>query len=96
MVGGSVILATCGLVIAYVCGWRNGQSLAVAERAASSTTMNAAATPQMKPSQGISMVMNDDAFAIKERKKQQLLEKARKRYLELHPHYAPPLKSKIQ
>jgi len=91
MVGGCALVTMMGLVVAYVWGWRNGQNLAVQV----ATTERSNSAPMTK--QQTSMIMQQsDAFAIKERKKLMLLERSRKKYLELHPNFSPPVKTKFQ
>jgi len=105
MVGAGVLAGVLGLILAYTCGLRSGQRVSNVSVVAgvsghsssginSTPSKSAAGYPSKAASPGTMFTM--DAFAIKEAKKQQLLEKARKRYLELHPDFVPPIKSKTQ
>lgn len=62
------------------------------------TTRSAGATEPLKTSMENASPAKtsnqDDAFAIKERKKEALLEKARRRYLSLHPEFEHERKDK--
>jgi hypothetical protein len=73
-------------VMIYGCGRRNGRS----------DRWDRPEEKLLNESKQANPVISTDAFELKETKKQNLLEKARKRYLELHPEFTPPEKSKSQ
>jgi len=92
---GTSFAIVIGLGVVSACGWYKSQQQlpGAGEQSSSSRSSHSVQTKQSNQ-QAMGMAISPDAFAMKEIKKQQLLEKAKRRYLELHPSFVPPMKDK--
>ena len=96
---GTSFTVVIGLAVFSACGWYRSQTSFQSSSASQQTTTTTTTPNRQTKQQSMTQVspgmsaMSADAFTIKEMKKEKLLDKGRRRYLDLHPEFVPPTKA---
>lgn len=95
LIGGSfAAVIAFGLFTAVRWFAQQGQQGQLAATQSSNQNRGAQGQTKGTQQQAMAMALSPDAFDLKEQRRQKLLDKARKRYMEIHPEFVAPAKDK--